>query len=249
MISNLRITPLNEPRNNIVGFATATFDDTFIVNSITIRQKQDKSGFYVRMPQKKTQNGNYIEVAHPLSAESRHFMNELIINSFIKNQLQQERPFITGPNGVNVSAQNCVKYTPGKYGNALGRLDVVVNDMVIHNCKVIAKDTGEPYISMPNFKDKEGNFRSLVVPASKEAYKEITIEAMKEYNTDYKVDKCNADQLTALEQTDIKFSAKETKDGNFAIKFNAEDTQRVQNIMKAVQAANVAQAPVAPVAK
>ena len=246
MITNLRITPLEEPRNDIVGFATATFDDTFTVNSITIRQKQDKSGYYVRMPQKKTQNGNYIDVAHPLSPETRQQMNNLIINSFQNNNLKQDFNLTSS---VNVSAQNCVKYTPGKYGNALGRLDIVVNDMVIHNCKVIAKGTGEPYISMPNFKDREGNFHSLVVPSSKEAYKEMTIEAMREYNTEYMVDKCNAEQLKALEETDIKFSAKATKGDNFAIKFNADDVQRVQNVLKAAQIANIAQAPTIPVAK
>lgn len=230
MITKLRITPLDEPRENgIVGFATATFNNTFTLNSISIREKADKTGLYVRLPMKKTTDGQYVDVVHPINAESRKVMSDTILKAFEQGDylqdFQQERV------ATKISAQNCVKYPEGKYGNAIGRVDVIVNDMVIHNCRLSMNENGEPRVNMPGYKDKDGNYHSLCVPHDKEAYQEITLASMKEYNTEYMFREVSPQELDALKNTDIPIKMRE-KNGVTAIKFDVKDAQRVDNALK-----------------
>lgn len=230
MITKLKITPLAEPRENgIVGFATATFSDTVTVNSISIRQKADKSGLYVRMPMKKTTDGNYIDVVHPISTDSRKALNDAILLAYESGNYIQDFP--QENHNTKISAQNCVKYAEGKYGNAIGRVDVVVDDMVIHNCRICMTENGEPTINLPSYKDKEGNYHSICVPHDKEAYQSIRNASMEEYNTEYMFKDVTPKEIEALKKTDIPIKIRE-KYSTAAIKFNANDLQRVENAIK-----------------
>lgn len=229
MITKLKVTALDTPKENgIVGFATATFNDTFTVNSITIREKADKTGLFVRMPMKKTTDGNYTDVVHPINKETRQSLNNMIIDAYESGNYVQEFPC---NKETSITAQNCVKYTEGKYGNAIGRVDVVIDDMVIHNCRLSMNEHGEPSVAFPSWKDKEGNHHSICVPHSKEAYQEIKLASLQEYNTEYSFKEVSPNELEALKNTDIPIKMRE-KNGVTAIKFNANDTQRVENAIK-----------------
>lgn len=235
MITKLKITALDEPRENgIVGFATATFNDAITVNSISIRQKNDKTGYYVRMPMKKTADGQYIDAIHPINSVAREELNNTILSAFTSKNYVQEFPQQNA--NSNISAQNCVKYPIGKYGKAIGRVDVVVDDMVIHNCRLSVADSGEPALNMPSYKDKKGDYHSICVPHSKQVYQDIKLAAMQEYNTEYMYRDVSPQELEALKETDIPIKMRE-KNGVTAIKFDVNDRQRVENALKIAQVA------------
>ncbi|MGN0462463.1 MAG: septation protein SpoVG family protein [Ruminococcus sp.] len=237
MVTKLSVSKLDEPTDKgIVGFATATFDDTVTVNSITIREKQDGSGLYVRMPQRKTTNGQYIDVAHPLNGDTRKEMNNLILDCYEKGISQYDGTHMADRNTVKVEAQNCIKYEPGKYGNALGRLDIVVNDMVIHNAKLFANRNGEVNLFLPNYKDSKGEYHSICIPSNKDAYQEIKIAALKEYNTEYKYQECTPEQAEQIKDVGINVKKRDLKNGNVSVKFNANDEQRINNTLQALAA-------------
>lgn len=247
MITKITITPMNSPMNGIVAFAHITVDDVVNINSITVRLKQDGKGLYVRMPQKKTTNGNYIDVAHPMSKEGRATLNAAVLGAYKKaceNGINKQEYGVPENYKLEISARNCVKYEPGKFGNALGRLDITVGDMVIHNCRVYLSKDGNMNISMPMYQDKEGQYHAIVVPSDKAAYNELRSTAVNEYNINYVVRKVSEQELDALKNnTDIDFQAKETN-GEIAIRFKAEDAQRVDNCLKVVQAMQNAPSPV-----
>ena len=131
-ISQLIITPLNPPRNSVVGICSAPFYNALTVNGITINVNRNNE-IYVRMPQKRTQQGRYIDVAHPLTREGRENINHTILSAF-RQGVNRQRFEVAVP--LSVAAQNSVKYPP-EYGNSLARMDLVVNDMVVHNAKII----------------------------------------------------------------------------------------------------------------
>ena len=126
-ISKFTISPLAQPINGSVAVCSATFYNTLTVNGITINE--GKNGLYVKMPQKRTKQGRFIDVAHPLSADGRRNINETLLTAYKSGVLKQE--FEVAP-PKKIAAQNAVKYPP-EYGNSLARLDVVVGDMVVHN--------------------------------------------------------------------------------------------------------------------
>ena len=133
LITQFNIIPFETPHNGAVAIASVTFYDMFKVNGITILEGSSGE-LYVKMPQKRTLQGTYIDVTHPLNAETRMKINEALLSAFSSGELKKEFPTAEKP---AVTAQYSVKNKAEEYGNTLGRLDIVVKDMVIHNCKII----------------------------------------------------------------------------------------------------------------
>lgn len=98
-ISQLIITPLNPPRNSVVGICSATFYNALTVNGITINVNRNND-IYVRMPQKRTQQGRYIDVAHPLTSEGRENINQTILSAF-RQGVNRQRFEVAVPLSVN----------------------------------------------------------------------------------------------------------------------------------------------------
>lgn len=226
-ITKFNITPLQNPNNNIVAVATVTFHNALSVNSITIRKAQN-GGLYVKMPQKLTKQGNYIDVIHPLNSESRKAINAILIDAYCTGTLRKEYSVSDIP---NMSAQNSVKYEVGKYGNNLARLDVIVNDMVVHNCKIINSKDNKPLLTLPTYKDKNGVYHSIMTPTNPEMFKLMNQAALKEYNTEYSFKKCDESQLSAIKEAGIKCSSNKNAQGDIFVKFKTSNLSKVNNIL------------------
>lgn len=177
-ISKITISPLQQPINGTIAVCSATFYNTLTVNGITINE--GRNGLYVRMPQKRTQQGKYIDVAHPLSVDGRRNINQTLLSAYRDNNFKQKFN-VAAP--TTIVAQNSVKYPP-EYGNSLARLDIVVGDMVVHNAKIIKSDN-EPRLIMPSYKTKDGSYTSICIPATKDAFSKMNQKALEEYNTEY----------------------------------------------------------------
>ena len=115
-ISKITISPLQQPINGTIAVCSATFYNTLTVNGITINE--GRNGLYVRMPQKRTQQGKYIDVAHPLSVDGRRNINQTLLSAYRDNNFKQKFN-VAAP--TTIVAQNSVKYPP-EYGNSLARL-------------------------------------------------------------------------------------------------------------------------------
>ncbi|MEE1061493.1 MAG: septation protein SpoVG family protein, partial [Ruminococcus sp.] len=81
-ISRIVITPLEKEKFGTVALASVTIDDALTINSVLIRKSQDGSGYWVQMPQKRTQDGTYINVAHSLTANARINLNNQILDMY-----------------------------------------------------------------------------------------------------------------------------------------------------------------------
>lgn len=67
-ITELRIRAV-EGEGKLKAYVTVTFDSCFVVHNVKIIE--GKTGLFIAMPSRKTSNGEYKDVAHPISPEFR----------------------------------------------------------------------------------------------------------------------------------------------------------------------------------
>ena len=83
---------LVEPKNNLLGFASLTFNDAFVVRDISIVQGKD--GIFAGMPAKpdETSRTGYRETAFPITSEFRTQLNAAVVEAYhAKVQRMQEQ--------------------------------------------------------------------------------------------------------------------------------------------------------------
>ena len=67
-ITDVRIKEVND-NTKVVAKASVTFDSAFVVHGFSI--VNGKNGLFVAMPSIKTKDGNYDDIAHPITADGR----------------------------------------------------------------------------------------------------------------------------------------------------------------------------------
>ncbi len=78
-ITDVRIRRL-EADGKLKAYAAVTFDDCFVVHNIKVIE--GKSGLFVAMPSRKTSEGDYMDVAHPISSDFRTELQNAIITGY-----------------------------------------------------------------------------------------------------------------------------------------------------------------------
>jgi len=83
-ITDVKIRKINA-EGKMKAVASVTFDDVFVVHDIKIIEGTDK--LFVAMPSKKTPDGEYRDIAHPINAETREMLQSKIIEKYeeVKN--------------------------------------------------------------------------------------------------------------------------------------------------------------------
>ncbi len=59
---------------------SVTFDNCFVVHDIKIIDGQDK--LFIAMPSRKTPEGEYKDIAHPINMDMREIMQERILEKY-----------------------------------------------------------------------------------------------------------------------------------------------------------------------
>lgn len=71
---------------------SVTFDDSFVVHDIKIIEGQDK--LFTAMPSRRTQEGEFKDIAHPINREMRLKLEDAILAEYKKvlAQTEEENP-------------------------------------------------------------------------------------------------------------------------------------------------------------
>ncbi len=89
-ITDVRVK-LVSSESRLRGVATITFDESFVVHDIRIIEGE--KGLFVAMPSKKTPNGTFRDIAHPIHSEMRKMIEDAIVEAYdieMANQPEEE---------------------------------------------------------------------------------------------------------------------------------------------------------------
>ncbi len=79
-ITEIRIFLKNEEK--LKAYASITFDDAFVVRNLKIIDGRE--GLFVSMPNRKTKDGEYKDVAHPVNNEMRDMIENSVLDAYKK---------------------------------------------------------------------------------------------------------------------------------------------------------------------
>ncbi len=88
-ITDIRIKKImteNSVETKMKAVVSVTFDDVFVVHDIKIIEGQEK--LFTAMPSRKTQDGEFKDIAHPINREMRHKLEDAILAEY-RNVLEQ----------------------------------------------------------------------------------------------------------------------------------------------------------------
>lgn len=71
---------VENPTNKVVGTATLIIDECFVVKGLKIFD--GANGFFVSMPNKKAQNGEYKDIAFPITKEAREQITASVLQEY-----------------------------------------------------------------------------------------------------------------------------------------------------------------------
>lgn len=78
-VTDVRVRKLTED-GRMRAVVSITLDDEFVVHDIKVIEGE--RGLFIAMPSKKGTDGEYRDVAHPINAEVRKKIQDLIIESY-----------------------------------------------------------------------------------------------------------------------------------------------------------------------
>ena len=78
-ITDVRLRKVGE-EGKLKAIASVTFDDEFVVHDIKVIDGQN--GLFIAMPSRKRGNGEFRDVAHPLSSETRNRIRDAIFAEY-----------------------------------------------------------------------------------------------------------------------------------------------------------------------
>lgn len=80
-ITEVKVYPAKE-NGRLKAYATIVFDNSFIVRDLKVIE--GIKGFFVSMPSRRRKDGTFRDIVHPLNAQTRRIIEEMIILEFKK---------------------------------------------------------------------------------------------------------------------------------------------------------------------
>ena len=79
-ISDVRIRMVKSETSKIKASASITIDECFVVHDIKVVEGNE--GFFIAMPSRKTPDGEFKDIVHPLNTETREMIKEVVLKAF-----------------------------------------------------------------------------------------------------------------------------------------------------------------------
>ena len=84
-ITDIRLRKVGD-ESKLRAVASITFDDEFVVHDIKIIEGQN--GMFIAMPSKKSADGEYRDIAHPINSDMRGVLQTQILEAYDKASLE-----------------------------------------------------------------------------------------------------------------------------------------------------------------
>ena len=86
-ITDVRIRQVAKD-GKLKAVVSITFDDEFVVHDIKVIEGE--KGLFIVMPSRKSSDGEYRDIAHPIKSETREKIQEIILNAYKEAELEEE---------------------------------------------------------------------------------------------------------------------------------------------------------------
>ena len=80
-ITDVRIRKINK-EGRMKAIVSVTFDEAFVVHDIKVIEGQN--GLFIAMPSRKTPDGEFKDIAHPINTETRERIQGAILEAYEK---------------------------------------------------------------------------------------------------------------------------------------------------------------------
>ena len=87
-ISDVRVRIVQKQDSKLKAVASITIDDCFVIHDIKVIEGNE--GYFIAMPSRKTGEGDYKDIAHPINTETRQEVIDAVLEAY-KNQLAVEQ--------------------------------------------------------------------------------------------------------------------------------------------------------------
>ena len=79
-ISDVRVRMVKSESSKIKASASITIDECFVVHDIKVIEGNE--GYFIAMPSRKTPDGEFKDIVHPLNPETREMIKEIVLKAF-----------------------------------------------------------------------------------------------------------------------------------------------------------------------
>jgi len=90
-ITDIRIRVVNKD-SKMKAVVSVTFDDAFVVHDIKVIEGE--KGLFIAMPSKKTPDGEYRDICHPINGDMRGILQDAVLEKYNEAllELPEEQP-------------------------------------------------------------------------------------------------------------------------------------------------------------
>jgi len=85
-ITDIRVRKINS-EGTMKAVASITIDEVFVIHDIKIIE--GPNGLFIAMPSRKTPNGEFKDIAHPLNSETREMIQKAIFEKYEATSIEE----------------------------------------------------------------------------------------------------------------------------------------------------------------
>ena len=86
-ITDVRVRKVND-EGKMKAVVSITFDDEFVVHDIKVIEGE--KGLFIAMPSRKSSDGEYRDIAHPINTQTRDKLQKLVLEAYDKAEDVEE---------------------------------------------------------------------------------------------------------------------------------------------------------------
>ena len=86
-ITDIRIKLIKKEDVKLKAVASVTIDNCFVVHEVRVIESE--KGLFVAMPSKKTPDGEFKDVAHPIDTETRNALDKAVLDAYNKALVEE----------------------------------------------------------------------------------------------------------------------------------------------------------------
>ena len=78
--TDVRIRKVEKEDNTLRAIASVTIEECFVVHDIKVIEGTE--GLFIAMPSRKTKEGEYKDIAHPINTETRNELSDIVLKAY-----------------------------------------------------------------------------------------------------------------------------------------------------------------------